>query len=338
MIEQTQTKEQAAPALSHAEIKSRLEALLATGMSRPQIALICDIHREALDKILDWPLDAIQRGGQRDVYRHDHTVVALSRWLQEHNESPEDNAAYAITPTFTLLQNLFSTSHLKSKLLAIPGPYGVGKSSAAEYYTATHARRHNQPGAMIVRFSDGDKSTNAALYRILDALASTGGAKNGVTGSLETQVVNALRPGDFLILDECQRVKDAMEIFCTIWERSGVGMAMLCNPKINGVLWGRNSILGPLASRVTRWPIDGNTTEDVDAWLAWKGLPPGLSGAQRTAFVKACVEIGTRVGADGGLRALAHVFEAAEDFYPGVALTPDFFKQLHGTMKPGQLK
>lgn len=321
------------PPIDHDSILDRIEARLASGMTRQRIALICDISEDHLDRVLSGKAIGYETGWDG---RDTHAVFsALSEWLADNDTPVEDDAGYAVTPTFQKLQAVFSHAHQGAMLLAVSGTWGVGKSEAAKYYAATHPRSHKEPGAVRIQFSQTDNKPAAALARIHEALNATGGAYRN--GALMSTIGDALKPGDFLILDECQRLGDALDIVCSLHDDYGIGIAMIGNPDLSGQLWGKRPKFGALASRANRFDIHGNTVEDVHAWLAWHGMPPGLNSRQRDALIKACIKIATSPTQYGGLRALSDTFKAAERMYPDQPLTGEFLAQLANQLKPGPL-
>jgi hypothetical protein len=262
-------------------------------------------------------------------------LAALSQWLNDDAQPAEDDAGYAVTPTFNQLQTLLSHAHRGRSLLAITGSWGIGKSQAARFYAATHPRTHRAPGAVRVQFNSTDRTPAAALARIAEALAATGNAYRN--GALMNSIGDALRPGDFLILEECQRLESALDVICSVWDDFGVGIAMIGNPVLSSSIWGKRATVGALASRAERWDFPANSPEDVEAWLAWKGMPQGLNATQRARFLKTCVEIATRPTQNSGLRALADVYRVHAEKYPDQPLTGEFLLNLAGSTKPGPL-
>lgn len=257
---------------------------------------------------------------------------ALTEWLKEAERPPEDDAAYAVTPTFQTLQNLFATAHQDRLLLAITGTWGIGKTQAAQYYAASHPRTHSRPGAVRIQFDGTDCKPVAALEKIRDGLGANPGSHR--RGNVMNALGAALRPGDFLILEECQRLGEALDVICSLHDDFGVGIAMIGNPDLSAAVFGKKSTFGALASRACRVDFPATTSDDVDAWLAWHGLPEGLNGMQRNSLAKAAIAIATRPGRNGGLRALADVMRMAQTFFPDQVLTGELFTQLANQFKP----
>lgn len=333
MIDQAQ--EIKLPAIDRDSILDRIEARLAAGLTRQRLALVCDLDEAVLNRVLSGqPAKGYEHPGREGVSTV-AVITALSEYLAEDDHPAEDDAGYAVTPTFQHLQTLFAHAHRGRTLLAVTGSWGIGKTQAAKYYAATHARSHKEPGAVRIQFDRTDNKPAAALSKIRDALNATGGAYRN--GALMGSIGDALKPGDFLILDECQRLGDALDIVCSLHDDYGIGIAMIGNPELSTKIWGKRASFGALASRANRFDFAAVTAEDVDAFLAWSGIPTGLAGPQRAAFVKTCTTIATRPTQNGGLRALVDVFSAAKGMYPGQLLTGEFLSQLTNSLKPEPL-
>jgi DNA transposition AAA+ family ATPase len=256
----------------------------------------------------------------------------LHGWLQEADHPPEDDAAYAVTPTFQTLQTLLATAHQDRLLLAITGTWGIGKTQAAQYYAASHPRTYNRPGAVRIQFDSTDCKPVAALEKIRDVIGANPGSHRRY--KVMPIIGAALRPGDFLILEECQRLGEALDVICSLHDDFGIGIAMIGNPDLSAAVWGKKSTFGALANRAHRFDFPATTPDDVDAWLAWHGLPEGLNSTQRTHLAKSAAAIATRPGRNGGLRALADVIRMAQTLYSNQLLTGDLLTQLAGLMKP----
>ncbi len=259
-------------------------------------------------------------------------LVDLAEWQKGDGSPTEDVSGYAMTPTFQTLQTLFQQAHQNRKLLAITGAWGIGKTQAAQYYAATHARTHDRTGAVRIQFNGTDCKPVAVLEKIRDALNAHPGSHQ--RGNVMKAIGRALRADDFLILEECQRLGEALDVICSLYDDFGVGIAMIGNPVLSATIWGKRSTFGALASRANRYDFAATSPEDVDAWLAWHGLPTGLNATERTRFVKTAIAIATQPGQNGGLRALADVFSMYRVLYADQPLTGDLLAQLASHFKP----
>lgn len=262
----------------------------------------------------------------------ERALADLAEWQEGDGNPTEDVSGYAMTPTFQTLQNLFSHAHQNRKLLAITGAWGIGKTQAAQYYAATHARTHTRPGAVRIQFNGTDCKPVAVLEKIRDALSAHPGSHQ--RGNVMKAIGRALRSDDFLILEECQRLGEALDVICSLYDDFGVGIAMIGNPVLSETIWGKRSSFGALASRANRYDFSATTSEDVDAWLAWHGLPEGLNATERARLVKTAIAIATQPGQNGGLRALADVFSMLQLFYPDQQITGELLAQSANSFKP----
>ena len=259
-------------------------------------------------------------------------LADLAEWQKGDGNPTEDVSGYAITPTFQTLQSLFSHAHQNRKLLAITGAWGIGKTQAAQYYAATHARTHTRPGAVRIQFNGTDCKPVAVLEKIRDALNAHPGSHQ--RGNVMKAIGRALRADDFLILEECQRLGEALDVICSLYDDFGVGIAMIGNPVLSEAIWGKRSSFGALASRANRYDFAATSPEDVDAWLAWHGLPEGLNATERARLVKTAIAIATQPGQNGGLRALADVFSMLQLFYADQRITGELLAEYTNSFKP----
>jgi len=217
-------------------------------------------------------------------------------------------------------------------LLAITGTWGIGKTQAAQYYAASHPRTHNRPGAVRIQFDSTDCKPVAALEKIRDAMGANPGSHR--RGNVMNAIGSALRQGDFLILEECQRLGEALDVICSLHDDFGVGIAMIGNPDLSAAVFGKRNTFGALASRACRFDFPATVPEDVEAWLAWHGMPEGLNGTQRNALVKAVTAQAIRPGRNGGLRAAADIMRIGESLFPGKIMTGELFSMLASQLKP----
>ncbi|NJO55569.1 MAG: AAA family ATPase, partial [Rhodospirillales bacterium] len=174
----------------------------------------------------------------------------LAQWLKEDDHPAEDDSGYAVTPTFQQLQTLFAHAHDARSLLAITGSWGIGKTQAAQYYAAKNPRTHTRPGAVRIQFDRTDCKPVAALEKIRDALNANPGSHR--RGNVMKAIGKALRLGDFLILEECQRLGEALDVICSLHDDFDVGIAMIGNPELTTAVWGKRTAFGALASRANR--------------------------------------------------------------------------------------
>jgi DNA transposition AAA+ family ATPase len=310
------------------EHKQSILARLAAGtVSIQRLQIVTGLNGSELHGLLDSdPGDVWNyRPGQRQA------ILDLAVWIKELDRSPEDDAAYAVTPTFQYLQALFAKAHQHRLLLAVTGAWGIGKTRAAEYYVATHPRTDVRPGAVRIQFDATDYRPVAVLEKILGALHTKGVGHR--RGNVMNAIRSLLRPGDMLFLDECHRLKEALDLICTLHDECQAAIVMMGNPDFSAAVWGKRDTFGALASRANRFDFPAVTPDDVDAWLAWHGLPEGLSSLERSRLAKAAVAVATRPGQRGGLRVLADVMRIARNFYPDQLLSGDWLIELADLLK-----
>ena len=218
------------------------------------------------------------------------------------------------------MSTLLTIAHQSRSLIAITGAVGLGKSFAAKCYIADHPRTHKNPGAVLIQFNKTDNKPSAALSAILAGLhgESIGAYRNG---NLYRAVGAKLRPGDLLVLDECQRLGDAVDIVASLYDDFGVAIVMIGNPDFSRAVWGNDRTFDALGSRILRHDFPKSTVEDVETWLAWKGILDDLPIKERAPMVKAAVSIGARPGKEGGLRTLDLTINHYKKNYGGQPLT-----------------
>ena len=329
MIDQEIQARQAEIATARDLVLNPIRARLAAGTINPaRLQIITGLDQHHLKTLLEGG----NISGWIDCRETQQAIADLAAWLKDAERPAEDDAAYAVTPTFRALQNLLAGAHQNSELIAITGSWGIGKTQAAQYYAATHPRTYNNPGAIRIQFDSTDNKPVSFLEKIRDALGalSNGHRRNNVMKAIGT----ALRRGDFLILEECQRLGEALDVICSLHDDFGIGIAMIGNPDLSAAVWGKKTTFGALASRANRFDFPATTPDDVDAWLAWHGLPEGLNGSERAHLAKIAAAIATSPGQNGGLRTLADVIRMAKTFYSSELLTGDLLNKLAARMKP----
>lgn len=316
MLDQTTKKIDLKSALA---IVERLNSYIATGQSLDRLAYICSIEENHLHSITSGEISG----------RHDgelvHWLHAPLKRIAEYLDTLatiDDASGYAETPTFKQIHGLIAYAHQNNSIVSITGAWGIGKSQVARYYAATHPRRYNQPGAVYVSLNETENSPRQVIAKILHHIGIRGNKQS--QRSLMQTLLGIFRPGDHLILDECHKIKEALEIISALHEEAGIGITAIGNPNFSSLVWGDSNAFAALASRSDRFDFPANTPEDVDAWLQWHGLPEDLDTRERAAFVDAAMKIGTNGQSNGGLRTLAHCFRLHETLYRGNRLTGKF--------------
>jgi DNA transposition AAA+ family ATPase len=327
MIDQRTEKIDTQAALA---IVERLNSYVATGKSLDRLAYTCAIEEEKIQNIVAGQVFAHKK--EQLLFWAPEILQRVSDYL-DTLEVLDDDAAYAITPTFNRILALIEHAHHNNIILAITGTWGIGKSQVARYYAASHPRRYNRPGAVYVPLNETENSPRQVLGKILHHLGIPGGKQS--QRSMMQTALGIFRAGDHLILDECQKVREALETISALHDEAGIGITMIGNPDFSSAVWGKEGAFNALASRAHRFDFPANTEQDVDAWLAWKGLPEGLDTRERTAFVKAAMNVGTNGRSWGGLRALRHVYDMAGTLYKGQRLTAETMLHMINATKAG---
>lgn len=327
MIDQRTEKIDAQAALA---IVGRLNTYVAAGNSLDRLAYTCGIDEGKTQDLVAGNIFGHKK--EQLAFWVPEALQRVSEYL-DTLEAIDDDAAYALTPTFNKILSLIEHAHKNDIILAITGTWGIGKSQVARYYAASHARRYNRPGAVYVPLNETENSPRQVLGKILHHLGIPGGKQS--QRSMMQTALGIFRPGDHLILDECQKVQEALETISALHDEAGIGITMIGNPDFSSVVWGKDGAFNALASRAHRFDFPANSEQDVDAWLAWRGLPEGLDTRERTAFVKAAMSVGTNGRAWGGLRALSHVYNMAGTLYKGQRMTAETMLQMINTTKAG---
>ncbi len=304
-------------------------ARLASGHTLPRIAWLASVPEEHIKRLLAGrPIHQLRRYNDDDAAE---AIAALEEWLESEKRGASDDAGYALTPTFDTLQSLYTQAHQWGILVAVTGAWGIGKSEAARYYAANHPRTHNATGAVRIQFDGTDKTLSAALAKIAEHLNIGGHAYRN--GSQMGAIEAALRPGDLLILDECQKLGEAIDVISDLHDATGAAIIMQGNPDLSGMIWGKSARFARLASRANRYDFPQSRADDVDAWLAWRGAGEGMTVAERKALTEAACAIACRPTQNGGLRALADVFRIAENMY-GQKVDAGILVTAAGQLKP----
>lgn len=284
-------------------ILARIEGHIAAGTNPMVIAIDAGIDRTSLDALLRRRSPSARPYQPAAPYwanSNDTDVLErLEGWADNEDAEP-GRPELADTPTRTTIRRLLSYAHRGRKLIAVTGDVGIGKSKEAEAYVRENARGHKKPGAVLIEF---DKTVKNEIDILLCIMAALGGGEGSRSRAYLLNAVGAaLQPGDFLILDECNRLTDkgdGIDVVRDIHARFRVGVAMIGNPSFSKAVWGaKGSAFEALASRTMRHDLGSTKEDDVLAWMAWEGL----SGVQ---WRELCVKVGTRPGRNGGLRTLS---------------------------------
>ncbi|PLX76950.1 MAG: hypothetical protein C0607_03160 [Azoarcus sp.] len=187
-------------------IVERVNARLQSGVRASRIRAECEggITSQQLEDILACkPPD---RGRPFGIWwRTPETtkqLLALEKWVDEEEAGEDGTTAYAETAVFNRVYGHLDMAHRARSLVALTGLYGIGKSFAARRYALEHTRGAVASGAVMFEFPPGCKGDVGVLDAVLLALEPHSPIKGTVTAKLD-RILEALRPGDFLIADEC---------------------------------------------------------------------------------------------------------------------------------------
>ncbi len=232
-------------------------------------------------------------------------LLSLEAWLlEEEATASKTTADHADTETMKQVYGILDVAHRSRSLVAITGPYGVGKTHAAQAYARDNPRRPNEPGAVWFEFPPGTKGDAGVLDAILYALDPYNHPSGTVIAKLD-RVLSLLKPGDFLIADECGIPAEkgtGLRFFGYIHERARIPVAMIGNPSFHAAVWGKRNDYDALASRTRHTSIAGSSEGDVDAFMDWRKL----SGKR---FKEAILAVVRQPGRDGGLRAAVAILD-----------------------------
>lgn len=232
-------------------------------------------------------------------------LLALETWLIEEDAATSHLIAdHASTETMRQVYGILDVAHRSRSLVAITGPYGVGKTHAAQAYARDNPRRPNEPGAVWFEFPPGTKGDAGVLDAILYALDPYNHPSGTVIAKLD-RVLGLVKPGDFLIADECGIPAEkgtGLRFFGYIHERARIPVAMIGNPSFHAAVWGKRNDYDALASRTRHTSLEGSSAGDVEAFMDWRKL-----GGRR--LKEAILAVVRQPGRDGGLRAAVAILD-----------------------------
>lgn len=278
------------------------------------------IHEEVLHGLLGRRVPEDALGQQYNCDSHHEALQKLTSWLDE-DRLRRKMADHAPTPTFQAIFNIIVEAKEASLLEIVVGDYGIGKSKAAEAVVGRYPRSINHPGAVLIELRKEDYSVPKCLSTLLRRLRHDSIGKGGYS-----EVCRMLRPGDVMILDEANYLaecgKGAMvDVLRDLWRDTGAGIVLLGNPVMrrsrDGIIG--NDLYGAFLSRAGIHDFTGgNTREDVEAWMLWKGL---TSKKLANCLVRLAT---SRVpGQYGGIRCLENIVSAVNRRHPDKPVDSD---------------
>lgn len=303
------------------EIVDRINAYIAAGVRVPRIVAECESGptRSQLEVILsEKRLDPEGYGIWWDSDAARMHLIALKQWADEEDAAGQGQEDHAETAIYKRVYGICRMAHKSRALFAITGMYGIGKTFAARCYAFDYPRRPNEAGTVYFEFPPGTKGDVGVLDAILEALEPHGQAKGNVNAKLG-RILGLLRPGDFIIADECGIPADhgtGLRFMSYINEQAGIPVLMIGNPAFHGGVWGKRTDYDALASRTRHIALDANGAEDVEAFMVWRQL----NGKR---WRDALLTVARLPGRDGGLRAVVELLD--EMGSRGVDLAPESF-------------
>lgn len=304
----------------------RVGGYIAAGVRPSRILAECEsgIQAQELERLLS-ELD-IEYGEPHPYWwrgpHEERHLGALEKWADEEDTaSAHVQEPYAETAVFRRVYGLLRGAHRAGTLIAITGLYGIGKSFSARQYVLDRPRGPNEPGAVLFEFTPAAKGDSGVLDAILTALDPHSPIKGTSTAKLD-RILSLLKPGDFLIADECGIPADkgtGLRFMAYINDHAGIPIAMIGNPTFRNAVWGKHKDLDALANRTIHHALGGNDAEDVDAFMGWRGL----SGR---AWKEALTTVARLPGRAGGLRGVVLLLDELARLE--VERTPDSFMEL----------
>ncbi len=308
------------------EILKQVEIRIATGSHRHRLEGIAGLSSSAFTSLLQ--RGPLSPSWSSDGAKFEKAIAALSEWLaNETAKNSGEPAGYAETPTFRTIYNRINGVRLDGGLLAQVGGVGVGKSQPAKAVAADHPRTMSKPGAVYVEFTSSDGNQTAALAKIAEALS--GPLSNAYRSwQLESAIGEAYRPGDLLILDECNELSNAAGIIKDLHNRFSWPIVAIGNPDFALSIYGKKSSFSALASRMPCDTYSKTTEAYVYVWFVWAGL----CGER---LLDVAIAIACRNGPMGGLRSLALLIKECQRAFPGLQINAEMLEQVAAAVGRG---
>lgn len=314
--EMAQLVEAAEPLVCAIEKRLHQEHLLS------RVLVETGIHEEVLRGLLDRRAPHPHYHQRYNAEARTDALQRLAAWLADDKRNRKATPGHAPTPTLRAIFSIIVEAMEASLLEVVVGGYGIGKSKAAEAVVEQFPRSVNEPGAVLIEMRSEDNTVAKCLGTILRRLRHDSRSVGGYA-----EVCRLLRPGDVLILDEANYLAECsrggmVNVIRDLWKDTGAGIVLLGNPVMNkgrnGGIVG-NDLYGAFLSRaVVHDFMRGNTREDVEAWMVWKGLA-GKDLARR--FVE--LAISPTAGEYGGIRRLEKLLMAVSRRFPGQEVTSE---------------
>jgi hypothetical protein len=306
-----------------------LEKRLNRGFSVVRFRSESGVHGDDMKHLLSRTLP--REYGANSGWEPRHLTAALEklkRWLEDAYSAQTAPVKFAETPTMVGIVDLCLAAHKRKTLTVIVGGFGIGKTCAAECAVDMQPRKFNSPGCVRIEISESDRTISQLLRGIFFRLVNREPYAMGDEAMAE--LCKVLRPGDVVILDECQRLANVAkgrgsEAVRELFDRSAASIVLLGNEALSR----SGNLLDPklynaLQSRARVFPTQFLYTseDDIDEYILWRGLAGSVALRKRLVRLYARRPPGHRVGnkdpqgwVPGGLRRLARVVDtvAAEN-------------------------
>ncbi len=289
-------------------IVDRINAHIAGGVRISRICAECDvvISKDQLEKLLSE--QAMRPLLQREWFAGEQTteaLIALEKWAdEEERDSERSIEKFAHTEIFRQIYGMLSVAHRARSLVAFTGGFGWGKTVGAKGYVMDNPRRPNEPGAVWFEFPPSTKGDSGVLDAVLSALDPYGTPSGSVNAKLD-RILTLLKPGDFLIADECGIPAEkgtGLRFLAYIHEQAGIPIAMIGNPSFHAAVWGKRTEYDALASRTRHIALSAPGAADVEVFMDWLKL----SGRR---LKDAILTVVRQPGRDGGLRGAVTILD-----------------------------
>lgn len=314
--EKTQLVEEAEPLVCAIEKRLHQEHLL------PRVLVETGIHEEVLRGLLDRRAPNPHYHQRYSINARQEALQRLAAWLADDKRSRKATPGHAPTPTLRAIFSIIVEAMEASLLEVVVGGYGIGKSKAAEAVVEQFPRSVSQPGAVVIELRSEDNTVAKCLGTLVKRLRHDSRPAGGYA-----ELCRLLRPGDVLILDEANYLSDCgrggmVNVIRDLWKDTGAGVVLLGNPimkeRRSGGIVG-NDLYGAFLSRAMVHDFTrGNTREDVETWMVWKGLA-GKELAEM--FVK--LATARSAGEYGGIRRLEMLLAMVSRRFPGQEITSE---------------
>lgn len=287
-------------------MRSRLTSMIDAGMTTARIAVEAGVKCAALQSWLE------ARATDEKIDRR------LMAWFDDIDgtNADESEPGWVETPTSAEIMAALEYARVNATISLIYGGAGVGKTQTAVQYTASRSFP-TEGRAYYVTAARWIRSPAAILQAIAETIQSSLAAYAYRTDTLAKAVLNSLRSGDLIIIDESQNLNaDALDGIRYFLDEGRIGICYLGNESVHSRISGkgRRAEFAQLASRVgmrlhIAVPREGDADVLLEAW--------GVSGRPERQYAQ---QIACR---PGGLRSLVQVLRQARVIARGMKQAVD---------------